>query len=648
MSSKEQPRGQPDNAGQFASVEGGGGKSGADAPMSLEEKRAAVRDAMEKLANGSPEETIPGLRDDLEQFGGTNDVTIVTGDAKKGLVHIADRHGQEVIPGVLEAVVDGEVAHFVPTKKTVFLQKGGYEAILSLDEHGKKKTWLLTGYDLHDKASDAEKALSGESGKVSTRHASTHTGPILGRPGMGADNALSNIIARIVENASPACTLAFDAQSVRTVDANGFLHVQDNPVSKAQVSRYFGMEIPGWQDLGLDPDKAYMMLRPPDELEKAAPTINRLPIEFLHNETDADNLPKMQIIGSMGSDARFDGTYLRNSLCFTDGVAIRLINEGVMYELSLSYFYDPDMTPGVWNGIPHDGVMRNIKGNHLALVDRGRAGWDVAVRDHDSAPAVGGTPPTDGDSNDMTAHKKETLMTKVAKIPAALGGQILSLLRKAGLARDADPETAKLAEAVVEAVETAVEQAEDSPPPAAENDKGNVIAEIMKLVSGGLDEAGKAALADLLGKLASAPAADTPPVNPGQASDEGAPPAAAPASDQKGLCAEDVKKTAEDAAMNAVLPRLQAVMDAQRDVRSVMGDVRVDVAKDRAADIYAAALDHMGINRADMPESAYRHVFLTARDASGGQGMVTPARDAAPASATADFEHLKDLRRGAR
>jgi len=49
MSSKEQPRGQPDNAGQFASVEGGGNS----APMSLEEKRAAVRDAMEKLANGS-------------------------------------------------------------------------------------------------------------------------------------------------------------------------------------------------------------------------------------------------------------------------------------------------------------------------------------------------------------------------------------------------------------------------------------------------------------------------------------------------------------------------------------------------------------------------------------------------------------------
>lgn len=452
--------------------------------------------------------------------------------------------------------------------------------------------------------------------------------------------------------------LALDAASARRVDENGFLHVLDNPVSKAQVARYFGAEIPGWQELGLDPEGAYMMLRPADELEKAAPTINRLPIELWHNDTDAENLPKMQIIGSMGSDGRFDGTYLRNSLCFTDGGIIRLITspeagEEPLRELSLSYFYDPDMTPGEWNGSPYDGVMRNIRGNHLALVDKGRAGRDVAVRDRDS----------------MTAHNKESFMSKVVKISAALGGRILSSLRKGRLARDADPENAASIEAelvkeltdgnVLEAVEEAVEEAvaADNGTPAADNDKGQIIAAIMELVSkGSLDDAGKATLADLLAKLSAAPATDEG-AKPEQASDEGdgkkaddegdgkAAKDEKGEKDEKGMSAEEVKKTAEDAAVNSVLPRLQAVMDAQRDVRPVMGEVRVNLARDRAEDIYGVALDHMGISRAGMPRTAYRHVFLTARDAmNDGRGMVKPARDAAPDSAKADFEHLNSLR----
>ncbi|MGB2578209.1 hypothetical protein AAIR98_000127 [Elusimicrobium simillimum] len=47
---------------------------------------------------------------------------------------------------VIEVLVDGDVSKFVRAKKTVHLEKNGYEAILSLDEHGQKKTWLLTGY----------------------------------------------------------------------------------------------------------------------------------------------------------------------------------------------------------------------------------------------------------------------------------------------------------------------------------------------------------------------------------------------------------------------------------------------------------------------------------------------------------------------
>lgn len=113
-----------------------------------EERREKVKNAFQKIVSGEQEVTIPALRNDLEEFGGTNDVSLLKGDKKKGLIHIADRHGVECIKPVLEAVANGKVKRFSRGNKTVAIQKDGYEAILSLEEHGKRKTWLLTGYDV--------------------------------------------------------------------------------------------------------------------------------------------------------------------------------------------------------------------------------------------------------------------------------------------------------------------------------------------------------------------------------------------------------------------------------------------------------------------------------------------------------------------
>ena len=47
----------------------------------------------------------------------------------------------------------------------------------------------------------------------------------------------------------------------------------------------------------------------------------------------------------------------------------------------MGYYYDPDMTPGEIQGLRYDGIMRNIRANHGALVEEGRAGPDVIVAD---------------------------------------------------------------------------------------------------------------------------------------------------------------------------------------------------------------------------------------------------------------------------
>ena len=52
--------------------------------------------------------------------------------------------------------------------------------------------------------------------------------------------------------------MTFDAQpSVRSVDENGYMHVGASHITKAVVNPYYGREIPGWQQRGLDPEKIY-------------------------------------------------------------------------------------------------------------------------------------------------------------------------------------------------------------------------------------------------------------------------------------------------------------------------------------------------------------------------------------------------------
>jgi hypothetical protein len=66
--------------------------------------------------------------------------------------------------------------------------------------------------------------------------------------------------------------------------------------------------------------------------------------------------------------------------------AIDAVEKGVR-QVSCGYLADLDETPGEWNGEPYDCIQKNIKYNHLALVDKGRAGPEVRLR-LDAADAV--------------------------------------------------------------------------------------------------------------------------------------------------------------------------------------------------------------------------------------------------------------------
>nr|DAF69058.1 MAG TPA: hypothetical protein [Caudoviricetes sp.] len=170
--------------------------------------------------------------------------------------------------------------------------------------------------------------------------------------------------------------------SARHKDKNGHLIVDRTIITKAAVNPYMGSTIPRWKELGLDPNKTYNLLRDPEELRKSLDTFKGLQLLIRHIPVDAENSEKESTIGSIGTDVDMDEDgRVWSSLRVFDQEGIDYIESEKMRELSAGYAYDADMTAGTFNGVPYDGIMRNIHGNHVAIVERGRIGSDAIIAD---------------------------------------------------------------------------------------------------------------------------------------------------------------------------------------------------------------------------------------------------------------------------
>jgi uncharacterized protein len=174
-------------------------------------------------------------------------------------------------------------------------------------------------------------------------------------------------------------------QSVRRIDQDGHLHVELSNISKANVCGYLGREIPDADKHGLKPDQIYQLYRHPDALKKSAETFNGKPLLIVHKPQTADEHDHRLVVGSVHNVA-FDAPYLQAELVVWDGDAIKLIESGDQRELSCGYYYRFVPEPGVADGVPYDGYMTDIVGNHVALVTEGRAGHDVFVGDAKPTP----------------------------------------------------------------------------------------------------------------------------------------------------------------------------------------------------------------------------------------------------------------------
>lgn len=96
------------------------------------------------------------------------------------------------------------------------------------------------------------------------------------------------------------------------------------------------------------------------------------PIIITHDAGEVDkNNVQQEIIGTILSPGIQDGEDVRARVVIHNTDAMK---RSGLKELSLGYSLDLDETPGVWNGQPYDAIQRNIRINHLALVQSARAG----------------------------------------------------------------------------------------------------------------------------------------------------------------------------------------------------------------------------------------------------------------------------------
>lgn len=167
----------------------------------------------------------------------------------------------------------------------------------------------------------------------------------------------------------------------RTEDLNGFIEIEDNPISKVGVFPYSGKAIGDKEN----PDKIYMVYRPESELssQDCIDSFKLSPIIIDHTMLgEGHTAPEDKgIDGVVGEKVYFkDGKLFGNLKLFTNRV--KDVIDSVRKEVSLGFRCAYEFSSGVFDGVHYDVIQRSIRGNHLALVGQGRMGPDIAVLDH--------------------------------------------------------------------------------------------------------------------------------------------------------------------------------------------------------------------------------------------------------------------------
>lgn len=125
------------------------------------------------------------------------------------------------------------------------------------------------------------------------------------------------------------------------------------------------------------------------ETNKAPETLTSYavsPLTLDHPSVLVDkNNAKNLAVGFSDRQVFYDRGFLRGVVMIHDSEAIDRVGRGKV-QLSPGYYCDVEESSGVWRGQPYDRIQRNVRTNHIAIVDIGRNGPEIRLH-WDSADA---------------------------------------------------------------------------------------------------------------------------------------------------------------------------------------------------------------------------------------------------------------------
>jgi len=122
-------------------------------------------------------------------------------------------------------------------------------------------------------------------------------------------------------------------------------------------------------------------LRHPEDVleEDSLESLKQIPITVEHPTVLVDSSNVKQLgVGLTGETVKIDGENIKTTVTITAIEGVEAINSG-KEELSLGYTLDLEEEEGIYNGQPYTHRQKNIRYNHLAIVERGRAGANARL-----------------------------------------------------------------------------------------------------------------------------------------------------------------------------------------------------------------------------------------------------------------------------
>lgn len=170
------------------------------------------------------------------------------------------------------------------------------------------------------------------------------------------------------------------AVTSRAVTDEGFM-VVPGTLARTGVQEYRAYEL-GLDANGADPMKVIRLHRPESEVfnKDSLASFESKPVTIDHPPEAVTSANwKQYAVGDVRNIVR-SGDFMAGTITLKDADAIAAMQSGKA-ELSNGYSFELDMTPGTVNGQAYDGIQKNIRGNHVALVDAARCGPACRIAD---------------------------------------------------------------------------------------------------------------------------------------------------------------------------------------------------------------------------------------------------------------------------